>query len=838
MEFKRIFKKAAVLALSTTMLGSVFFAVPSAAASAVGDNYPVYPEDMSNYVYDNDMLMLDPDENNGTMNICGYYGNEPYLIIPERIEGYDVVSIGDSAFFNSNIRGIIIPEGVKVIQNRAFKYCRNLEQIRIPQSVTSIGEEAFQFCDSLGSISLPDSITSMGEGAFSYCISMKSFTFPDGMECVPDRVLEFNDSLTEINMHSYITDIGNFAFWHNKELETVKIPPSVKTIGESALACNDKLKEVKLPPELETIPNSLVAECPSLDHISIPMTVRVIEDYAFYRCPSLKSLTMPYRTEKIGDYAIGYDQGEPDWTKKTVDGFVMLGYDYNSKDYADNNGLTFEFLSYEDSNKDFDYSENYSNNTAVITGYHGDEKDIVIPEDIRGYTITGIADRAFENKDITSLYVPGTVSSIGEFAFANCSSLENVYLCDGISSLEVCSFRDCTSLREVRLPMTMTDWNSEHGGGQFMGCTSLEKIIIPKKLTWVGPSAFEGCTALSKITFPERLDGIGNAAFNNTAWLDSQPDGAVYIGSALYTYKQFYPSESTVTVKDGTKYIAVTAFMNNKEITSVILPQGLESIDMRAFFNCRNLFSVTIPESVTNIRAEALGWNTELYGNGFEPFVRTEGFTIIGKSGTAAEKYAKDNGFIFHDPDKPLSNKSSVSSTDVTLGETVTLNAAAEGGKPEYTYALMYKKSSSSAWTKIGTKYGTASTGSFKPGKAVPYDVMINVKDSTGKIKSKTFRINITAPLKNTSAVSAETVRVGEKVTLIGSATGGTEPYTYALMYKKASSSTWTKIGTKYGTASTGSFKPGKAVPYDIRINVKDSKGRIKSRSFTLNVTN
>lgn len=57
----------------------------------------------------------------------------------------------------------------------------------------------------------------------------------------------------------------------------------------------------------------------------------------------------------------------------------------------------------------------------------------------------------------------------------------------------------------------------------------------------------------------------------------------------------------------------------------------------------------------------------------------------------------------------------------------------------------MYKKSSSSTWTKIGKKYGTASTGSFTPGSPVPYDIMINVKDSTGKIVSKTFKLNVTA---------------------------------------------------------------------------------------------
>ena len=114
--------------------------------------------------------------------------------------------------------------------------------------------------------------------------------------------------------------------------------------------------------------------------------------------------------------------------------------------------------------------------------------------------------------------------------------------------------------------------------------------------------------------------------------------------------------------------------------------------------------------------------------------------------------YSDENGYeeisretaVIPKLESTLKNKSYVSSTNITLGQKVKLTAVAEGGTEPYTYALMYKKATSSTWTKIGTKYGTEPTGSFKPGKAVPYDVKINVKDSTGKIKSKTFRLNVT----------------------------------------------------------------------------------------------
>ena len=187
-----------------------------------------------------------------------------------------------------------------------------------------------------------------------------------------------------------------------------------------------------------------------------------------------------------------------------------------------------------------------------------------------------------------------------------------------------------------------------------------------------------------------------------------------------------------------------------------------------------------------------------------------------------------------------LENNSVISADTVVKGAKVTLTAKAAGGTAPYTYALMYKKASSSTWLKIGEKYTTVSTGSFKPGSAVPYDIMINVKDSTGKIKSKTFKLNVTAAdtaLKNTSSISAGSVAKGTKVTITASAQGGTAPYTYTMQYKKKSSSTWLTIGTENTSETSGSFKPGSAVPYEVQVIVMDSKGNKDTKTFDLTVS-
>ena len=198
----------------------------------------------------------------------------------------------------------------------------------------------------------------------------------------------------------------------------------------------------------------------------------------------------------------------------------------------------------------------------------------------------------------------------------------------------------------------------------------------------------------------------------------------------------------------------------------------------------------------------------------------------------------KSKTFTVNVSANPLVNNSTVSSTSVKLGTTVTLNGAASGGTGKYTYALLYKKSTAEKWSCIGTKYGTASSGSFTPSKAVDYSVMINVKDSTGTVKSKTFTVKVAATtLVNSSTVSSTNVNTGTAVTLNGAASGGTGSYTYALLYKRQSATSWTCIGTKYGKESKGSFNPGKNCVYDIKINVKDSAGTIKSKTFTVYVS-
>ena len=192
------------------------------------------------------------------------------------------------------------------------------------------------------------------------------------------------------------------------------------------------------------------------------------------------------------------------------------------------------------------------------------------------------------------------------------------------------------------------------------------------------------------------------------------------------------------------------------------------------------------------------------------------------------------------DPD-PLTNTSTVSTTNPQVGQIVTLTGKASGGTTPYKYAFYYKKSTSSGYTTIGTAYGSATTATFTPGAVATYNIKIVVKDSTGKTAAKT--VNITSvkkddtPLTNTSTVSAKTVEKGTSVTLHGKATGGTSPYRFTYQYKKATSKTWTTLKEADTTSAYAAFTPGMVAKYNVRITVKDQNGSTATRNYDVTST-
>ena len=165
---------------------------------------------------------FDFDKTTGT--ITKYVESDTVVVIPSKINGVPVETIGNTAFQNSAVTSVTIPDSVTAIYSGAFANCSQLTNISIPNSVTFIGFSTFEHCTSLKSITLPSSLSSISEALFFGCSQLTTIHIPDS-----------------------VSSIQSYAFYHCGNLETIRIPVSVTSIGNNAFADCPSLMTVTYP---------------------------------------------------------------------------------------------------------------------------------------------------------------------------------------------------------------------------------------------------------------------------------------------------------------------------------------------------------------------------------------------------------------------------------------------------------------------------------------------------------------------------------------------------------------------------------------------------------------
>ena len=227
------------------------------------------------------------------------------------------------------------------------------------------------------------------------------------------------------------------------------------------------------------------------------------------------------------------------------------------------------------------------------------------------------ADAFFSCESLKKVVLPSSVRKIGQYAFSSCSSLTDLVLNEGLVSIQGSAFAFCSALTSINIPSTVRELDAS----SFTGCTSLfsvtiltpecgdwfrgaghiREVTLGECVTRIADAAFKNCTNLESITATDYLSEIGQKALDGTAWLETQPEGLIYLGRTLYCCKGELPEKSKVEIQEGTVSICDNAFDGCSNLFAVSIPSSVKLIGDAAFAGCINLCDIYLPSTVESI---------------------------------------------------------------------------------------------------------------------------------------------------------------------------------------------------------------------------------------------
>ena len=493
----------------------------------------------------------------GTLNISG----------TGAMKDYNDDDNPSPVYQNSNVKKVVIEKGVTSIGNYAFSGCLGLKSITIPDGITSIGDHAFDSCINLRSITLPDSITSIGMWAFYNCWNVSSIIIPDGVTSIEDFTFNSCISLTSITIPNSVTNIKSSAFHNCADLTSITIPDSVTSIGYAAfsncdslqtisLSCGSALKKsdfgdqadlvsytnqhllTKTEAKAKTCTEDGNKEYWTCEHCgkyflsddTNPETAKAVEQSEFI-IPASHKLTKVeakdatctedgnkayWTCEHCGKYFLSDDSNPETATAVELSETVIPALKHKN---ATTRGVV------EPNGTKPGYSgDRYCPDcdTVLEKGYtYWNEGNLTWKLDADGtLTISGtgtMKDYDYNNNpspanqkkgSVKKVVIKDGVTSIGNFAFYNCTSLTSITIPDSVTSIELAAFNNCNNLTSITIPDSVTSI----GDSAFELCNKLSSITLSNNITSIGNWAFHGCH-LTSITIPDSVTSIGAMAF-------------------------------------------------------------------------------------------------------------------------------------------------------------------------------------------------------------------------------------------------------------------------------------------------------------------------------------
>ena len=237
-----------------------------------------------------------------TGTITEYNGTDTVVVIPSKINGVTVTTIGTDAFLGLNITSVTIPDSVTEIGSNAFAGCTNLTSVNYEGDWSNLtiqsGNPAVQDAANEQLFDFEFILNNTAVVVIRYKGTAADVTIPSRYKDKPVTVIDHtafynNSAVTSVTIPDSVTAIPDYAFGFCSQLTNISIPNSVTFIGFSAFNSCTSLKSITLPSSLSTIQSYAFYNCGNLETIRIPVSVTSIGNYAFDVCPSLMTVTYP-----------------------------------------------------------------------------------------------------------------------------------------------------------------------------------------------------------------------------------------------------------------------------------------------------------------------------------------------------------------------------------------------------------------------------------------------------------------------------------------------------------------------------------------------------------------
>ena len=497
------------------------------------------------------------------------------VFLPVKANAADVIYSGNCGANGNNVQYTIDSEGVLTIfgegemknvdywRNAPFKnYASQIKHIVIEEGVTNIGGYAFYDLSSCEDIVIPKSVVACGGyNSFNYCSSLtevyysgttddwiesgiygfyKPYNLYFESESGYSLVTNLNDvsrvntikarafykcrSLTEVTIPDGVVSIEDYAFYLCSNVNSITIPSSVKSIGVESFSGCSLVQNIQLPTGVEKIGDQCFAGT-SIEEIAIPDSVIEMGGNIFNNCNSLKTITLP-KNAILSGRPFTVTSNTVLETVKGYDGSSAYRYCGNPSAKDKYSWVSLGKVDHGKCGEEISWT--YRNGVLRLLGTgemdnfnYWSTFDVSYIDISEG--ITSIGKGAFSGLDIEDINIPNTVLAIGERAFSGCKNLTQVSIPESISAINDYTFSDCSSLQRITIPESVISV----GINAFWSCSKLAEVNGMSNVQTIGQSAFYGCSQLEEIELPTSLTSIGLYAFGNCGLIEIDiPNGA------------------------------------------------------------------------------------------------------------------------------------------------------------------------------------------------------------------------------------------------------------------------------------------------------------------------